>query len=81
MQKFKQLVDVLMRHHLSYPELTVLGKQVDHNILSIEFGENLLAIRKKTAEQAAHAPVVPSSPVQIDRVRAWQKRAQATNSW
>ncbi len=79
MEKFKQIVDVLMRYHVAYPELTVFGKHIDHEILSIEFGENLLVIRKKMHQHALHSPNVPGAPTNLQNIQAWERQAQASN--
>ncbi len=68
-----------MRYHIAYPQLSVLGPEVDHNILSIEFGENLLAIRKKTAAQAEHTPIVPDAPTIPANIQKWEQQARASN--
>ncbi len=78
-EKFKQLVDVLQRYHLAYSQLTVFGKDVDHDILSVEFGANILAIKKKTREHAAHEPFIKHAHSNRQRIKEWEENAQATS--
>jgi len=80
-EKFKQLADVLMRYHIGFQSLSVFGKQVDHYIHSIEFGENLLVIRKKTGAQVKEHPNVQGTLNMVNKnnVASWQKQAQSTN--
>lgn len=51
-EKFKQLVDVTMRKHFSYPEYTVFGEEVDKDVAEVRFGDGLIFIIKKPADAA-----------------------------
>jgi hypothetical protein len=56
-EKLKQLIDVLMRFHMSHPSLHVFPD--DDKILSVTFGQGLAVIRRATAAQLQHTPVIP----------------------
>lgn len=46
-EKFKQLIDVVSRHHFKYPELTVFGANVDASVAKVSFGDGMLWVKKK----------------------------------
>lgn len=48
-EKFKQLVDVISRKHFGQPAFTVFGKDVDHDVAEVRFGDGLIMIMKTPA--------------------------------
>jgi len=76
-EKFKQLIDVLMRYSMSHASLSVLP--ADHSICSITFGMNVAAIYKCTVEEAARTPKIGPAPVDHAGIDAWQADATSTN--
>eukprot|EP00928_Gymnodinium_smaydae_P054095 TRINITY_DN37928_c0_g1_i1.p1 TRINITY_DN37928_c0_g1~~TRINITY_DN37928_c0_g1_i1.p1 ORF type:complete len:306 (+),score=37.81 TRINITY_DN37928_c0_g1_i1:137-1054(+) len=49
-ERFKDLVDVVMRAHFLHNNFTVLGQDVDRDIVRISFGDGLLFVEKRPAD-------------------------------
>ena len=82
-EKFKQLIDVLQRHHMNYEDLSVLFPEshLDGHIFSLTFGEGLILVRKATSLESEHEPRVYRHNLFVleEGVRDWESRARDTN--
>jgi len=77
--KLKQLVDVLARYQIGAPTLSVMPG--DETICSIEFGMNLVLLRKCTLEEGATQPQNKKyeKRVNVSEVLEWGVEARKTN--
>jgi len=46
-EKFKELVDVVMRGHFFSPQYTVFGKHIDHDVVRVNFGDGIVFVEKR----------------------------------
>eukprot|EP00568_Trieres_chinensis_P008014 CAMPEP_0183308610 /NCGR_PEP_ID=MMETSP0160_2-20130417/22356_1 /TAXON_ID=2839 ORGANISM="Odontella Sinensis, Strain Grunow 1884" /NCGR_SAMPLE_ID=MMETSP0160_2 /ASSEMBLY_ACC=CAM_ASM_000250 /LENGTH=292 /DNA_ID=CAMNT_0025472471 /DNA_START=159 /DNA_END=1037 /DNA_ORIENTATION=+ len=80
-EKFKQMIDVLMRKQLGYEGLSILPG--DDQICSIEFGMNLMAFHKCTQEQRKRPPELgvygPGGAVDEGHMKEYLNQARVTN--
>jgi len=75
-EKFKSLIDVLMRYHMTAPEMSVMP--ADSGIFSITFGQGLVIVHKSTEQQKMHLPNIPSAPVDLKDLEKWISQNQWT---
>jgi hypothetical protein len=73
--KLQQIEHVLARHQIGATELTVMPG--DDSICSIEWGMNLVVVRK--CSEAYAYPAYQKKMYSMDEMRLWIDRAQATN--
>lgn len=76
-QKIEEIQQVLMRHQLGARDLSVMPG--DHNLISVEWGMNVVKLRKCTELECASPPRWREVRVDMDRMVAWNDRATATN--
>eukprot|EP00435_Cladocopium_sp_Y103_P072568 s4_g40.t1 len=76
-QKVEEIQQVLMRHQLGARDLSVMPG--DHRLISVEWGMNLVKLRKCTELECASPPRWREDRVDMHRMVAWNERATATN--
>eukprot|EP00929_Paragymnodinium_shiwhaense_P088702 TRINITY_DN49014_c0_g1_i1.p1 TRINITY_DN49014_c0_g1~~TRINITY_DN49014_c0_g1_i1.p1 ORF type:complete len:143 (-),score=22.89 TRINITY_DN49014_c0_g1_i1:25-453(-) len=59
-EKFKDLVDVVMRAHFWHSNYTVIGQDVDRDIVRVSFGDGVLFVEKRPSGREWRADVFPS---------------------
>jgi len=76
--KIKQFIEILQRHHLGVPKLSIMPG--DEWMCSVEFGMNLVVLRKCTEEDMAESPGrMPWDKVDRKEVNQWLNDALLSN--
>jgi len=76
-EKLKQYVDVLMRFHMAYPDLSI--SHGDNTIFSITFGQGVAIIRKSSGDQSNHLPNIQEAPVDHATLKKWMLQVKDSN--
>jgi hypothetical protein len=77
-EKMKQFIDILARYQLHSPELSIMDG--DEAICSIEFGMNILVVKKCTEEAMRNRPGhLPKSRVDVETRDKFVAEAKRTN--
>jgi Methyltransferase domain len=78
-EKTKQLIDTLVRHQIGATKETMSIMPGDETICSIEFGKNIVVLKKCTEAQLINAPPYQGVSYDADHMAEWVRNAKSTN--
>jgi Methyltransferase domain len=78
-EKIKQLIDTLVKNQIGATKEDMSIMPGDENICSIEFGKNLVVLKKCSEAELANAPPLLPQVYDADHMAAWVKDAISSN--
>lgn len=77
--KLKELLDVLVRNQLGLNSSSLSIMPGDGDLCSMEWGMNIIALKKCGPEDGVGPPVQPTKPVDPQDLTSWLEKVYATN--
>jgi hypothetical protein len=78
-EKIKQLIDTLVKNQIGATKEVMSIMPGDETICSIEFGKNVVALKKCTAVEMANAPPLQGVMYDPNHMGEWVRNAKSTN--
>jgi hypothetical protein len=78
-EKIKQLIDTLVKNQIGATKEVMSIMPGDETICSIEFGKNVVALKKCTAVEMANAPPLQGVMYDPNHMGEWLRNAKSTN--